>query len=159
MLKHFNYWLIDYGWAEAFFTSNQQSIRFEFSYLSDPLAELIRSLLKLLNKSEGELIIDFYNEPGLYRLTLTMINDTDVRMEIRMSPDTEGVEDPPENWNETKLIFALTDTLHNVCDVVYAGVLDLSKRHSDTEYLEEWINYPFPTDEFKLLGQEVAQSK
>ena len=70
MLKHFNYWLTGYGWAEVFFTSDQQSIRFEFSYLSDPLADLIRSLLNLLNQSQNETIVDFYDEPSHYRLTI-----------------------------------------------------------------------------------------
>jgi hypothetical protein len=149
MLKNFNYWLTGYGWAEVFFNSDQQAIRFEFSYLSDPLADLVSSLLKLLNHLQNETIVDFYDEPGLYRLTMARIGDDHLRLEIITSMQSEGIDDIPENWKRIKPVFELTDTLNNICLVVYTGILDLRRRHSEGEYLEKWLNYPFPTDQFK----------
>ena len=159
MLKHFNYWLTGYGWAEVFFTSEQQAIRFEFSYLSDPLTDLVSSLLILLNHSQNETIVDFYDEPGHYRLTMTMIGDGHLRFEIRTSTETDGFQDIPQDWKRSKPVFELSDTLNNICVVVHAGILDLKNRHSEAEYIEQWVNYPFPSDQFKLLGQAVSTMK
>src|SRR5690349_6861194 len=100
MLTHFNYWLKDYGWAEVFFTSDKQSIRFEFSYLSDPLADLLSSLLHLLNHSQNEAIVDFYDEPGHYRLSMTMIDEAHLRLQVRMSLETEGIPEISKDWRE-----------------------------------------------------------
>jgi hypothetical protein len=159
MLKHFNYWLTGCGWAEVFFTSDQQAIRFEFSYLSDPLADLVSSLLQLLSHSQNETIVDFYDEPGHFRLTMALIGDANLRLEIRTSMETEGTQDILQDWKRYKPVFELTDTLNNICTVVYAGIVDLKKRHGEAEYFKQWLNYPFPSDQFKLLEQAVSNMK
>lgn len=68
----------------------------------------------------------------------------------------EGIQDIPEDWNRSKPVFQLSDTLSNICVVMYAGILELRKRHSETEYVEQWLNYPFPSDQFKMLEQAVS---
>jgi hypothetical protein len=157
MLTHFNYWLTGHGWAEVFFTNDQQEIRFEFSYLSDPLTDLIDSLLKLITGSRNESNVDFFDEPGHYRLTLTIVENINVRLELRNWAESEGIADIAKGLEASKLLFELTDTLNNVCSVVYAGILDLKNRHTEVEYFEQWLNYPFPFDKFKLLEQEVSK--
>ena len=157
MLTHFNYWLTGYGWAEAFFTNEKREIRFEFSYLSDPLTDLIASLLKLISGSQNEANVDFFDEPGHYRLTLTMVENVNLRLELRSWAESEGIADIAKELETSKLLFELTDTLKNVCSVVYAGILDLKNRHTEGEYFEQWVNYPFPIAKFKLFEQEVSK--
>lgn len=80
-------------------------------------------------------------------------------MEIRTSIQTEGIRDISHDWKRGGPAFELSDTLNNICAVVYAGILDLKKRHSEAEYVEQWLNYPFPSDQFKLLEQAVSNMK
>ena len=73
--------------------------------------------------------------------------------------ETKGVQDIPQDWKRNKPIFELSDTLNNICAIVYAGILDLKKRHTEAEYLERWLNFPFPSDHFKSLEQAVSNMK
>ncbi len=157
MLKHFNYWLVEFGWAEVFFVSSEQAIRFEFSYHSDPLTSLIESLLSLLSSSVGEANVDFFNEPGLNRLTITKLDNETVIIRIRTWSDIEAVPDIPKNWESTRPVFEVADNFNNVCSVVLSGVLDLRNRHTDSEYLEQWLNYPFPGAQLQLLKQTLSE--
>lgn len=87
---------------------------------------------------------------------MVMIKNDHLRLEIRKWMAAEGIQDIPEDWNRSKPVFQLSDTLSNICVVMYAGILELRKRHSETEYVEQWLNYPFPSDQFKMLEQAVS---
>jgi hypothetical protein len=157
MLKQFNYWLTGYGWAEVFFTSDLETVRFEVSYLSDPLDDLITALLELLTNSQNEISVDFFDEPGHHRLTLTLDSVKHVRVSLRMWAETESVADIPIDPSSDKPYFETVSSLENLCSVVLEGIRDLRSRHSDSEYLDKWINYPFPSERFKLLEQVVSE--
>ena len=159
MLRHFNFWLTGAGWAEAFFTSDEQTIRFDISYLSDPLADLIVALLSLHRDLQRQVIVDFYNEPGLHRLSMTMMDNHQVQMQIRNLERIEGNADVANDWKSTIPTFEVTDALDNIMTVIHTGMLDLRKRHSDEDYLKQWINHPFPSAVFKTLEKIVVMPK
>jgi len=60
----FSYKLKGTGWAKVSFTSLDQTISFEVSYLSDPLKELFEALNRLSDKRTTSEKIIFPEEPG-----------------------------------------------------------------------------------------------
>lgn len=151
MTTHFNYWLTGYGWAEAFIISDKQNVRFELSYLSDPLADLFEGLCRLIyNKSEIERI-SFWDEPGEHSLAISKISKDEIKIEIFWDNEKEGINEVGKSQDECKLIYSDTDTLGNFSQAVCAGIDSLLERHSLKDYKEKWISHDFPLDKYKKL--------
>ena len=159
MLQSFNYWLTGHGWAEVFFSGELQETRFEFSYLSDPLTELIDSVLELIEHHKDESKVDFFDEPGHYQLRMKIVAIGQVQIEVSVSPENEGVGNTLNEMEFSNLIFKDSDTLIHFCSTIYSGIVDLRNRHSESDYFEKWINYPFPTEKLKLFELAISNMK
>ena len=156
MTKHFNYWLTGTGWAEIFLTSDKQSIRFEFSYLNDSLADLLGSLCRLIqNQSNLEKII-FPEEPGQYSLIISKLDKDTIKLELFDSDEWEQISEAYHTPNSKKLVYSDLDTLKNFGLVVCEGIERLLERHSLSEYKEKWSLSEFPMSKFEELRKYLS---
>lgn len=149
MITHFNYWLTGTGWAEVFFASHKQNVRFELSYLSDPLADLFDGLCRLINNQSDTERISFWNEPGEHSLIISTINKDEIGTELYWDSEKEGIKD--ESTSERELIYSDTDTLNNLASIICTGIDSLLGRHTLKDYKEKWISSDFPEEKFKRL--------
>ncbi|MCG7856947.1 hypothetical protein MD537_08215 [Flavihumibacter sediminis] len=153
MTTHFNYWLTGSGWAEAFFTSDNQNIRFELSYLSDPLADLLEGLCKLINNQSDTERIAFFDEPGEHSLVISKIDKDEIKIEIFRDYEKEGISEADKSQDTGELIYLDTDTLRNLALIIFEGIESLLGRHTLKDYKEKWVSFDFPLDEYKQLQQ------
>ena|SRR5690348_1402385 len=156
MITHFNYWLIGTGWAEVYFSSASLNIKFEFSYISDPISELFQGLKRLINnKSDLERII-FPEEPGEHSLVISRTEKDLIKVEIFRSDEWEAIGSAYNNDNEKEIVFSGTDTLKNFVFVVCTGIDNLLERHTLTEYKEKWGSQ-FPLEHYEELKKGIRQ--
>jgi hypothetical protein len=153
MTKHFNYWLTGTGWAEVFFTSDNQNIRFEFSYLSDPITDLFDGLYRMSNNQSDALKILFVEEPGEHSLIISKVDNEKIKIEIFWSDEWEGISNTNQTQTKKELVYFDTDTLKNFTLVICNGIDSLLGRHSLTDYKEKWSLFEFPMEKYKLLKQ------
>lgn len=153
MTTHFNYWLTGTGWAEVFFTSDKQNIRFQFSYLSDPLADLFEGLCRLINNQSDTERIIFTEEPGEHSLIISKLDKDNIQLEIFWSNEWGDISEANKAETKKELIYSNKDTLKNFGLIISAGIDSLLERHSLTEYKELWSSFEFPMDKYKQLQQ------
>jgi len=152
MTKSFNYHLNGTGWAEVYFASDTQYIRFEVSYLSDPLPDLFEGLYRLDNNKSNEEKIHFAEEPGEHSLVILRQDRDMIKIEIYWSDEWEDVS-TKETRCEKKLVYADTDTIKNIIMVICKGIDRLLERLTVTEYKEKWHMFDFPTDRYRKLRE------
>lgn len=151
MTIHFNYWLTGSGWAEVFFTSDKQNVRFELSYLSDPLADLFEGLCRLINNQSDIERIAFFDEPGEHSLIISKCDKDEIKIEIFWDNEKEGINEADKSQNTGELVYSDTDTLRNLALVVCVGIDSLLGRHTLKDYKEKWVSFDFPLDKYKQL--------
>jgi len=151
MTTHFNYWLTGAGWAEVFVTSDKQNVRFELSYLSDPLTDLFEGLCRLISNQSDTERIAFFDEPGEHTLLISKLDKDQVKIEIFWDNEKEGINETDKSQDTGELIYSDTDTLKNLTLVISEGVDSLLGRHTLEEYKEKWVSYDFPLDTYRQL--------
>ena len=151
MTTHFNYWLTGAGWAEAYFTSDKQNVRFELSYLSDPLADLFEGLCRLINNQSDVERIAFFDEPGEHTLVISKIVKDEIKIEIFWDNQKEGINEADKSQDTGELIYSDTDTLRNLTLVICNGIDSLLGRHTLEEYKEKWVSSDIPLYKDKQL--------
>ena len=153
MTKAFNYHLTGTGWAEAFFSSGTQNIKFDISYLSDPLSELFEGLCRLINnQSDNEKII-FAEEPGEHSLIISKQDNDIIKVEIFWSDEWEEINIAYKTTTKKELVYADTDTLKNFTAVISIGTDSLLERLTLAEYKEKWHLFEFPIETYNRLRQ------
>jgi hypothetical protein len=153
MTKDFNYHLTGTGWAEVFFTSDTQNIRFEISYLNDPLSDLFEGLHRLVsNKSDTEKVI-FAEEPGEHSLIISKQDNDKIKVEIYWSDEWEEISIAYKTTSNKELVYADSDTLKNFITVICTGIESLLERLTLKEYKEKWHLFEFPIDSYKKIRQ------
>jgi hypothetical protein len=151
MIKDFNYYLTGAGWAEAFFSNERQNIRFDISYLSDPLSELFQGLCRLIdNKSDTERIV-FAEEPGEHSLVISKQDRDTIKVEIFWSNEWEEIGNAPKISRKKELVYSDTDSLTNFASVICVGTDSLLERLTLVEYKEKWSLFEFPIESYNRL--------
>ncbi|MBI1781797.1 MAG: hypothetical protein HYR66_10565 [Sphingobacteriales bacterium] len=153
MTTNFNYYLTGTGWAEVFFTNDKQNIRFDFSYLSDPLSDLIEGLCRLINNQSDIEKIIFAEEPGEHSLIISKQDKDTVKIEIFWSDEWEEISKAYQTTSRKELIYSDINILANFISVVCFGIDSLLDRLSLAEYKEKWHLFEFPVDSYKQLKQ------
>ena len=156
MIKDFNYYLTGTGWAEAFFSNDIQNIRFDISYLSDPLLELYQGLCRLLtNQSEIEVIV-FAEEPGERALVISKQENNTIKVEIFWSDTWEETSKAYKTPSKKELLYSDLDNLQNFNSVVCAGTDSFLQRQTLSEYKEKWSLFEFPIESYQKLRQLIG---
>jgi hypothetical protein len=155
MIKEFNYWLTGTGWAEAFFSSNNQNIRFELSYLSDPLFELFEGLNRLINNQSDIEEIVFAEEPGEHSLIISKQNKEIIKVEIFWSDEWEAIGNRYKTVSKKELIFADTETLWNFSTAICVGMDNFLERQTFAEYKEKWLSFEFPIKSYDNFRKAI----
>lgn len=158
MINDFNYWLTGTGWAEAFFSNEGQNMRFEFSYLSDPLLELFEALTKLIKGQSDIEKITFLDEPGEHILIITRQKEDVIGVEITRSDTWDSMSEKYSTLGEKEIVYSDIDTLKNFASVVCAGIDNLLERHTLSEYQEKWHLSAFPAEAYDKLKQVTTMT-
>jgi hypothetical protein len=157
VITDFNYWLTGVGWAEAFFSNKVLNLRFEFSYLSDPLSELIEALIRLICDESEKETIPFLDEPGQHILTIKKHGNEFINIKVFWTNVWNNFEQETETVGEQTIVYSDSDTIKNFTSVVCNGIDGLLQRHTPSEYFNEWHLYPFPLEAFEKLRLLVSQ--
>jgi len=75
-----NYELTGIGWAKADFIMPHTNISWNFSYLSDPLPDLLKAVIEIYESKKHFAEVVFTDEPGEHRLQITRISKKDVQL-------------------------------------------------------------------------------
>ena len=151
MTIHFNYWLTGAGWAVVFLTSDKHIVRFELSYLSDPLTDLFEGLCRLINSESVIEKIAFFDEPGEHSLVISKFDKDEIKIEIFWNTEKEGINEVDKSQNTGEIMYSDTDTLRNLALVICVGIDSLLGRHSLKDYKDKWVSFDFPLDKYKQL--------
>lgn len=157
MIKDFNYWLTGIGWAEAFFSSDTQNVRFELSYLSDPLTDLFVALSKMLKGESNNEKISFWDEPGSHLLTFSKLQENNIDVSIFWSDSWGEADAAAVSLSERRIVYSDTDTLTNFASVICTGIDSLLERHTLDDYKEKWYEYPFPIEIYEQLKEAIQK--
>jgi hypothetical protein len=155
MTKDFNYHLTGTGWAEAIFSSGTQNVRFDISYLSDPLSELFEGLRRLINNQSDTEKIIFAEEPGEHSLIISKQGIDTIKVEIFWSDEWEEISNAYKTPSKKEIVYTDTDTLKNFATVICIGTDSLLGRLTLTEYKEKWSLFEFPIESYDSLRQLI----
>jgi hypothetical protein len=153
MIKNFNYYLTGTGWAEVFFSNDNQNIRFEFSYLSDPLLELFQGLCRLINNQSDTEKIVFAEEPGEHSLVFSKQDKETIKVEIFWSDEWETVNNALKTSSNKETVYSDKDTLANFASAICLGIDSLLDRMTLAEYKEKWNLSEFPIESYNKLRE------
>lgn len=156
MTKDFNYHLTGTGWAEAYFSSDTQNIRFEISYLSDPLSELFEGLCRLLNNQSDTEKIIFAEEPGEHSLIITKQDNDTIKIEIFWSDEWEEISIAYKTTTKKELVYIDTDNLKHFVKAICIGIDSLLERLTLDEYKKQWHLFEFPFETYQKLHQLLS---
>jgi hypothetical protein len=157
MTTLFDYELIGTGWAKVTVGNNEKVAEFEVSYLSDPLSDLIESLIKLLNKKSTAEEIIFPEEPGEHSLILALGAENKLQIDIFWNDEWEQISTLYNTNSNKERIYSDSDTLINFSKAVQSCIQRLFNKHELKEYKNKWHLYNFPEGSFSELSSILQQ--
>lgn len=143
MINLFTYKITGTGWAEMTLGTKSNHFCVPFSYSSEPLPELLTSLVKLLNSESRFELVVFDRENREYSLLMSLI-DYDI-IKIDIIEDAYFTVFKPDLTEATpKTMFTIYDNI--TCFIEY--VLKELRKYTSTDlsdfYLEKWTRaFPF----------------
>jgi hypothetical protein len=152
MIKEFKYELGKAGWAKVKML-NESNIggEFIFSYLSDPLSDLIASLNKLLKNVTSFEFVSFAQEPGEIILLIDKIDSERIQLEIYYHNDLTFEMDIEKIKQNFRREITEGDCLSNFSKLVYAETKRLYEEYGEIGYKNRWLEYDFPTNHYHEL--------
>lgn len=97
---------LDFGWSKFIISNNQIRCEFEYSYLANPIEDLIYALYELNQcNSRKEFRIVFPEEPGQNVLHVINRSETDITIKITSSSIWEKVANAYNFENNEKLVY------------------------------------------------------
>jgi hypothetical protein len=157
MTIQFNYYLTGTGWAEVFFISEGQSIRFDVSYFSDPLAELFEGLCRLLQNQSNIEKINFYDEPGEHSLIISLQEDNTFSIEIFWCDGREKILKSDKTSANKERVYSDSDTIKNFVSVICKGIDSFLNHVTPDEYKIKWADNDFPIDSYHRLNHLLKE--
>lgn len=150
------YELTGKGWADGNIEVNSTVVNFTTSYLSDPLLDLLHSLISLIPECVPyplkKTTFEWYDEPGRYTWKLERINNEQLSIEI-------------SNYEDTSSKSKINQHLYEVCNIndfsktVVKELENILKMHGIKGYKELWVNHEFPIKEFRILKEYIDKIK
>lgn len=120
--------------------------------MSDAFGNLVLSAVAMLHWFNS-VSFSFSEEPGEYKWDLELRpNNT---LELRISEAYLNHSDDPARWDH-KLLFQTTSTQMKFGRSVAKAGNALLEEHGEEGYLEKWVEYPFPTENFRELGKLIT---
>ena len=146
------YELTGLGWASfSIIPENQKGIGFTFSYLSDPLNDLLAGLNRLCEKTTNFEFISFSQEPGEIFLMLERENENEINIEFYFTNDLNFETDVNKIKNSFEKIYFDKDELKNFATKIFDETNKLLENYGEKGYFEKWAEYEFPIQSFKKL--------
>lgn len=120
---------LESGWSRFCISNIQTTCEFEFSYLSNPIEELIFILYELsIQKSKSEYRLVFPEEPGQNILYINCDNFSDLSIKITSSPEWEIISNAYNRQNEERLIYYdENETMQNFTKKVFRAIKNYLK--------------------------------
>jgi hypothetical protein len=146
------YELVGSGWAEITIECSGQRVQFLASYLSDCLKDLATQATNIAHGAvEG--YVDFLDEPGEHRLSISRVDEKNISMEI-----WEYQHWVPMHPSATPVACKLTckTSAAHLRGQVHSAMGRLLEKHGVDGYQAKWANAPFPMAEYQRLQRAVA---
>lgn len=152
MTEKIIYKLTGLGWASfSIIPENQKGIGFTFSYLSDPLNDLLGGLNRLFEKTSNFEFIAFSQEPGEIFLMLERVKENEINIEFYYANDLNFETDINKIKNNFDKIYFDKDELQNFATKIFDEINMLLENYGEKGYFEKWAEYEFPIQNFKKL--------
>lgn len=152
MIQTFEYSLLKAGWAKVkILNENNVGGEFVFSYLSDPLHDLITTLNYLLKTANTLGFVTFAQEPGEIVFVLTGTENQKLHFEIYYHKDLVFEQDIEKIKKSFEKVYEEEDTLHDFSKLVYLEAKKLLETYGEEGYKRNWLEYDFPMHQYKEL--------
>jgi hypothetical protein len=147
------YQLIGLATAELVISDGTNRSVVEISYFSDPLCDLARSVIALL---EGAWRCQFsqFCEPSEYHWTLVRRDDR-VTVRIRRFGSEEQFRSPKDHG---KKLLTAEGNLRDLAKAVLGQLDEVNAILGPEEYATRWVDYGFPLAERTRLGFLLAET-
>lgn len=146
----FKYQLSDRGWASGIIKINSREFNFIASYLTDPLSDLLKSLITItpgcVPYPMNESTFAMEEEPERSVWKFEKQNDRDVLITIMI-----------ESNSERRIVFKELCLLNNLIQVVVNSISNLLKKHGVEGYRDIWVNHEFPLMEYQRLYNYISK--
>ncbi len=149
-----NYKLIGSGWAECTLQIDGQVIVATASYLSDALADLLQSVVDLL-QGQAEATASFEEEPGEYRWRFQRVDEQNILVRILWFDDLYSYA-PDEKG---RLEFEAKCRLRTFAGEVLSTMQQLLAQHGLAGYKEQWRPYDFPLELQEKLKRLLVEGR
>ena len=153
MALSIDYKLTGSGWAECTIADGGQSCTITASYLSDAFGNLVRSAVAMLYWFNF-VSFSFLEEPGEFVWEL----ETNAGNAWTLNLKLLGIDcdrDSATSESDFKPLFQTVCSQMEFGKAVRAAGEALLEKHGEQGYFEEWVEFPFPTDEFRQLIQRL----
>jgi len=147
------YRLVGTGWAACDVSNGQSSCHITASYLSDALGQLVLAATAVAAGFRC-VTFNFDEEPGEYRWVITSPGLNEIEVEILSFDELYG--DQPDS--EGRSVFKARCPSETFAKAVQAAALQVLDTHGEAEYLERWMDYPFPTAQLAELTRLITSN-
>jgi hypothetical protein len=151
-----NYSLGNAGWAEATFSSDDQSVVMVASYLHDSLDDLVVSA-NLLVQGAKEAKVLFMDEPGEHMIFLRVNEEDMLDVEIRWFEDWASWDLITEK--RYKVVFKTKDSILIYAKEILRNLEKIFNENGTKGYKEKWINNDFPLTGLEKLRKLIAEGR
>ncbi len=142
------------GWATATTAHSDSRHEMRVSYLSDPLADMARAAIGLL-EGAASVRYAFADEPGEHRCIVTRISDREALIRVLWFDDLwSGL--PDERGAE---VFNCTCAVARFCGEVLACLQCLLDEHGLDGYKELWCSNEFPSELHERLRRLIDERR
>jgi hypothetical protein len=146
------YQLMDLAGAELIISDGTYRAAVEISYFSDPLRDLARAVIALLEGAWRFQFTQFF-EPSEYHWTLIR-RDGKVTIRIRRFRSEEQFRNPKDHG---KKHLVAEGNLHDLARAVLDQLNELYATLGPEEYAKQWVDYDFPLAERARLSALLAE--
>lgn len=123
---------LESGWSKFCISNEQSTCEIEFSYLENPIEELIYIIYELsIYGIEKEYRVVFPEEPGQYTLYLNCVNVDNLIIKVTSSPEWGKISTAYYRDNEENLIYLdKSETRQNFTKIVFIALKEYINKSS-----------------------------
>lgn len=146
-----SYDLTGAGWANCQITTDDDSVGFLASYLSDALYDFLTATTSVVRGADEAAVL-FVQEPDCIRLTISRDNNDTVRLLLTQFPDLwPGPLEPGD------VVFDQQVRIRTFAGAALSAAQSVLRDEGVEGYREKWKLHPFPLDAMNALKSALGE--
>lgn len=117
------------GWGVTVITSIDKTYSFEFSYLNDPVFDLLLALISILKGESIYQEVVFIGEPGENSFVLKHVRDNILQIEVYSAGEWRNLVGVHTKFQK-EMVYNDIDTLINFCKLAYIAIDKIINKNS-----------------------------